>query len=99
MQYSPEFLRWREAEYRLAEAEASLRCSVESAEANPLQLELAVEVCALREAAAHELSALLLSIELKSNTNSWTRASEGDGATSLHSVRTSLAPCGQRRHV
>ena len=35
MQYSPEFLSWREAEYRLAEAEASLRCSVESAEANP----------------------------------------------------------------
>jgi hypothetical protein len=63
MRYSPEFLDWREAEYRVTDAEEQLRVCIHAAGEAARYLEVVKKVCALRMAAAQELAALLLSIK------------------------------------
>lgn len=71
MQPSPEYLCWREAEYRVTDAQEQLRSCIRFDGLDPHQMEIAAKVCVCRTAAARELSALLVSIKLKANSSRW----------------------------
>jgi hypothetical protein len=74
MWYSPEFLSWREAEYRVADAEVQLRARMKVVGPPEHYLDAVRKVCALRAAAAQDLAVLLLSNEARAHASRWGNA-------------------------